>query len=100
MPRTAQCAWRSRCAGAWRSSPRSGIRRGFDLQVGFGVAQGHATLGRIGFEGRSDYAAIGSVTNLAARLCGEAGPGQILISQRVYAATEDIVTPTPSASWR
>ena len=67
-------------------------RRGFDLQVGIGVAQGHATLGRIGFEGRSDYAAIGSVTNLAARLCEQADPGHILISQRVYAATEEIVT--------
>ena len=63
-------------------------RRGFDLQVGIGVAQGHATLGRIGYEGRSDYAAIGSVTNLAARLCEQADPGHILINQRVYAATE------------
>ena len=66
-------------------------RRGFDLQLGIGIAQGHATLGRIGFEGRSDYAAIGSVTNLAARLCEQAAPGQILISQRVYAATEQLV---------
>jgi adenylate cyclase len=70
-------------------------RRGYDLHVGIGIAQGHATLGRIGFEGRSDYAAIGSVTNLAARLCEEAGPGQILISQRVYAAAEEIVTAQP-----
>ena len=70
-------------------------RRGFDLQVGLGLAQGHATLGRIGFEGRSDYAAIGSVTNLAARLCDQAGPGQILISQRVYAATEHLLVAEP-----
>ncbi len=70
-------------------------RRGFDLQVGLGLAQGHATLGRIGFEGRSDYAAIGSVTNLAARLCDHAGPGQILISQRVYAATEHLLVAEP-----
>jgi adenylate cyclase len=70
-------------------------RAGYDLHVGIGIAQGHATLGRIGFEGRSDYAAIGSVTNLAARLCEEAGPGQILISQRVYAAAEEIVTAQP-----
>jgi adenylate cyclase len=70
-------------------------RRGFDLQMGLGLAQGHATLGRIGFEGRSDYAAIGTVTNLAARLCDQAGPGQILISQRVYAATEDILVAQP-----
>ncbi|HSD78371.1 MAG TPA: response regulator [Solirubrobacteraceae bacterium] len=66
-------------------------RRGYDLDFGVGIAQGHATLGRIGFEGRLDYAAIGSVTNLAARLCGEAAPGQILISQRVHAATEALV---------
>jgi len=70
-------------------------RRGFDLQMGVGLAQGHATLGRIGFEGRSDYAAIGSVTNLAARLCDQAGPGQILISQRVYAATEHLLVAEP-----
>jgi class 3 adenylate cyclase/CheY-like chemotaxis protein len=66
-------------------------RRGYELDFGVGIAEGHATLGRIGFEGRSDYAAIGSVTNLAARLCGHAEPGQILISQRVHAAAEDIV---------
>jgi adenylate cyclase len=70
-------------------------RRGFDLQLGLGVAQGHATLGRIGFEGRSDYAAVGSVTNLAARLCEEAGPGRLLITQRVYAATEDLLIAEP-----
>jgi adenylate cyclase len=70
-------------------------RRGFDLQIGIGVAQGHATLGRIGFEGRSDYAAVGSVTNLAARLCEEAGPGRLLISQRVYAATEHLLIADP-----
>jgi adenylate cyclase len=66
-------------------------RMGYDLDFGVGIAQGHATLGRIGFEGRSDYTAIGSVTNLAARLCAQAEPRQILISQRVYAAIEDIV---------
>jgi len=67
-------------------------RKGYDIELGIGIAQGHATLGRIGFEGRSDYAAIGSVTNLAARLCAEAVAGQILISQRVHSATEDMVT--------
>jgi class 3 adenylate cyclase/CheY-like chemotaxis protein len=66
-------------------------RMGYDLDFGVGIAQGHATLGRIGFEGRSDYTAIGSVTNLSARLCAQAEPRQILISQRVYAAIEDIV---------
>jgi adenylate cyclase len=67
-------------------------RRGHDLAFSVGIAQGHATLGRIGFEGRSDYAAIGSVTNLAARLCGEAQPEQILVSPRVHAATDHLVT--------
>ncbi|HWT24348.1 MAG TPA: response regulator [Solirubrobacteraceae bacterium] len=66
-------------------------RRGHELGFGVGIAHGHATLGRIGFEGRSDYAAIGTVTNLAARLCGEAAPGQILVSPRVHAATEELV---------
>ena len=65
-------------------------RRGHDLGLGIGIAQGFATLGRIGFEGRFDYAAIGSVTNLAARLCGAAGPWQILVAQRVFSATEGI----------
>jgi adenylate cyclase len=66
-------------------------KRGHQLDFGVGIAQGYATLGKIGFEGRFDYAAIGTVTNLAARLCGEAGASQILINQRVYAAAEDIV---------
>jgi adenylate cyclase len=70
-------------------------RRGYDLGFSVGIAQGHATLGRIGFEGRSDYAAIGTVTNLAARLCAEAGPDQILVSQRVHAATEGLVVADP-----
>src|SRR5437899_1549586 len=66
-------------------------KRGYDLDFGVGVAQGYATIGAIGFEGRLDYGAIGTVTNLDARLCGEAKPGQILISQRVYGAVEDSV---------
>ena len=66
-------------------------RRGHDLGFGVGIAQGYATLGRVGFEGRYDYAAIGSVTNLAARLCAEAERRQILVSQRIYAEIEDIV---------
>ena len=66
-------------------------KRGYDLDFGVGVAQGYATIGAIGFEGRLDYGAIGTVTNVAARLCGEAKPGQILISQRVYGAVEDSV---------
>lgn len=67
-------------------------RLGHDLGFGIGIAQGYATLGRIGFEGRFDYAAIGSVTNLAARLCAVAGPGQILVAQRVFSATEGVAS--------
>ncbi|MGR4871789.1 response regulator [Variovorax sp. LARHSF232] len=70
-------------SGQWR-------RRGYDLHMGIGIAQGFATLGGIGFAGRIDYGAIGTVTNLAARLCGEAAGGQILISQRVRAALQDM----------
>ena len=58
-------------------------RRGYNLEMGIGIAQGYATIGAIGFEGRRDYGAIGIVTNLAARLCAEAKGGQILLSQRV-----------------
>jgi class 3 adenylate cyclase len=60
--------------------------RGHDLGFSVGIAQGFATLGRIGFEGRFDYAAIGSVTNLAARLCADAAPWQVLVTRRVQAA--------------
>jgi adenylate cyclase len=66
------------------------LRRGHDLPVGIGIAQGFATLGRIGFEGRFDYAAIGSVTNLAARLCSDAGPWQVLVTDRVLAGAEHV----------
>jgi class 3 adenylate cyclase len=62
---------------------------GYELDLGIGIAHGYATIGAIGFEGRWDYGAIGSVTNLAARLCGEAKPGQILIAKRVLAMIED-----------
>ena len=64
---------------------------GYELELSIGVAQGYATIGAIGFEGRWDYGAIGSVTNLAARLCGEAKPGQILVSKRVLAMTEGLL---------
>jgi class 3 adenylate cyclase len=65
-------------------------RRGHDLALGVGIAQGYATMGRIGFEGRADYAAIGTVTNVAARLCDAAEPWQVLVSQRVHSAVEDV----------
>jgi class 3 adenylate cyclase len=61
-------------------------RRGYDLQLGIGIAMGFATIGAIGFEGRIDYGAIGNVTNLAARLCGQAEGGQILAAPRLVAA--------------
>jgi class 3 adenylate cyclase len=66
-------------------------KRGYELGLGAGIAVGHATLGRIGFEGRYDYGALGSVTNLAARLSDVATAGQILLSQRAHAALEDRV---------
>jgi class 3 adenylate cyclase/CheY-like chemotaxis protein len=71
-------------AAKWR-------REGYELDLGLGIARGYATLGAIGFEGRWDYAALGTVTNLAARLCGEARPGQILVAPRVLAALDDQV---------
>ena len=63
--------------------------------AGIGIARGYATIGAIGFEGRMDYGAIGTVTNLAARLCGEARPGQILVSQRVLTSMEAVVDVEP-----
>ena len=66
-------------------------RLGHNLALSVGIAQGYATLGRIGFEGRFDYAAIGSVTNLASRLCGEASRWTILVTQRVLGQVQDIV---------
>jgi adenylate cyclase len=66
-------------------------KRGYDLALGVGIALGYATIGAIGFEGRLDYDAIGTVTNLAARLCGEAKSGQILVSSRVATAAEELV---------
>ena len=66
-------------------------KRGYPLSMGIGVAQGFATIGAIGYEGRRDYGVIGNVTNMAARLCGEATGGQILISQRVQGFVADKV---------
>jgi class 3 adenylate cyclase len=80
----------ARLAAGWR-------RRGWDLGLGIGIAQGYATIGAIGFEGRWDYGAIGTVTNLAARLCGEAAAGQILVAARVAAAVEEVITADEAA---
>jgi GAF domain-containing protein len=70
-------------------------RLGHDIGFGIGIAHGFATLGTIGFEGRFDYAAIGTVSNVASRLCDEAKPGQILISPRVLMAIEDAIIVKP-----
>jgi adenylate cyclase len=78
------CALRERMrdlTAQWR-------KRGYELGFGAGIALGYATCGEVGFEGRSDYAAIGTVTNLAARLADEATADQILIEQRLYAEVE------------
>ena len=71
---------------AFTSLARSWADRGHEVGFGVGVAQGYATLGPIGFEGRFDYTAIGTVTNIAARLCAEAKDGQILVTQRIASA--------------
>jgi class 3 adenylate cyclase len=70
-------------------------RFGHDIGFGIGIAHGYATLGTIGFEGRFDYAAVGTVSNVSSRLCDEAKPGQILISPRVLVAVEDAVRVEP-----
>ncbi|MGH2629734.1 MAG: response regulator [Actinomycetota bacterium] len=70
-------------------------KRGYELDLGAGIALGYATCGEVGFEGRSDYAAIGAVTNLASRLADEAAAGQILIAQRLYAEIEADVEVEP-----
>ena len=66
-------------------------KHGHDLSLGIGIAQGYATIGAIGFEGRLDYGAVGTVTNLAARLCGEAKGGQILTNEKTLSEFEDLV---------
>jgi len=70
-------------------------KRGHTLGFGVGIALGYATLGQVGFDQRFDYACIGSVTNLASRLCDEAKAGQILVSQRVFSLTESVVEASP-----
>jgi adenylate cyclase len=78
-------------ARGWKKS-------GYILGCGIGIAQGYATIGTIGFEGRYDYGTIGSVTNLAARLCGEAKEGEILVSQKVYGRIEERVEASPAGN--
>jgi class 3 adenylate cyclase/CheY-like chemotaxis protein len=78
----------STLTAAWR-------KRGHELDFSTGVALGYATIGRIGFDGRYDYGAVGSVLNLASRLCDAAEPGQIVVSQRVLAEVEEFVEAKP-----
>ncbi len=80
------------CVGALAEQWR---KLGHSLGFGVGIAQGYTTLGRIGFDQRLDYAAIGTIPNLAARLCGEAKAGQILVSQRVFGSVEAQVEAAP-----
>ncbi len=75
-------------------------RLGHEIGFGIGVAHGFATLGTIGFEGRFDYAAIGTVSNVASRLCDEAKPGQILISPRVLMAVEGAISVEPVGEFK
>jgi class 3 adenylate cyclase len=70
-------------------------RRGHDLQLGIGIATGYATCGEIGFDGRTEYTAIGTVVNLSARVCSIAAGGQILVTNKVFTAVDDRVESTP-----
>lgn len=70
-------------------------KQGYDLSLGIGIAQGYATIGAIGFEGRLDYGAVGAVTNLAARLCGEAKGGQVLTNRKTLSKFEQLVEAEP-----
>jgi class 3 adenylate cyclase len=78
----------SEMALAWR-------KRGYDLSLGIGIAAGYATLGKIGFEARFEYGPVGSVVNLASRLCDEAQGGQVLLDPRAWAAVEDVLVAEP-----
>ena len=69
---------------------------GYELDFGGGIARGHATIGAISFEGRWEYGAIGSVPNLAVCLCGEAKPGEILVSQRLLGSIGELVEAEPA----
>jgi adenylate cyclase len=78
----------------------SWLKHGYELSLGIGMAQGFATIGAIGFEGRIDYAALGTVTNVAARLCGEAKDGQILTNRKTLSEFEQMVEVEPVGELR
>ena len=67
-------------------------RRGYDLSYGIGMALGHATLGIVGYDGRSDYTAMGTVVNLGSRLCSTANARELVVDRRVFLQTEDVFT--------
>ena len=93
VPNPAERALRMAVAMRERVNEMSVVWRkhGYDLSLGIGIAQGYATIGAIGFEGRLDYGTVGAVTNLAARLCGEAQGGQILTNQKTLSEFEHLV---------
>ncbi len=93
--RCGPCGWRCALREEMAELTPRWRKRGYELDFGVGIALGYATCGEVGFEGRSDYAAIGAVTNLASRLADEATGGQILIAQRLYAEVEDDVEVEP-----
>jgi class 3 adenylate cyclase len=80
-----------------RELKQAWLKQGYHLDLGIGLAAGYATIGNIGFEGRIDYDAIGNVTNLAARLCGEAKGGQILTDRKTLNKIENLVAAEPLA---
>src|SRR6201982_497956 len=89
------CSWRLKCVMQSGALTETLHRLGHEIGFGSAIAHGFATLATIGFEGRFDYAAIGTVSNVASRLCDEAKPGQILISPRVLTKVENAVKVEP-----
>ena len=83
------------CFVLFDRSPHAWRKLGFELGLGIGIAQGHATMGLVGFEGRFDYGAVGAVCNLSARLCAEAKAGQTLVHQRVAGKLDGLVRGEP-----
>jgi adenylate cyclase len=94
-PAATACTMAAEMRDAARSLTLAWQRRGFQLGLGIGMAQGYATLGTIGFEGRLDYAAIGTVTNIAARLCDAAQANEILLTERIFAEVDQHIVAEP-----
>jgi class 3 adenylate cyclase len=81
--------WRSEMRDRVKELRTAWLKKGFNLDLGVGLAAGYATLGTVGFEGRMDYGTVGNLPNLAARLCAEARGGQILTDQKTMAKIEE-----------